>query len=64
MTLLALLNDLMLLTCQQISNSQTHLTDSFGLPAYFSSHLDKSGNDVGVKSARQYVEADKIKCVC
>lgn len=33
MTLLAFLNDLMLVMCQQISNS--HLTDFLGLAAYF-----------------------------
>lgn len=35
MTLLALLNDLMPLMRQHISNSQTHLTNFFGLVAYF-----------------------------
>lgn len=42
MTSLASFNDLMFLMCQQISNSQTHLTNFFGLAAYFSLQLDKS----------------------
>ncbi len=49
---------------QQISNSQTHLTDFFGLTAYFILSLDKCSADVGVKSVFQYFEFDKKKnCV-
>lgn len=64
MILMTLLNDLMLLMRQQISNSQTHLTDFFGLAAYFILSLDKCSTDVGVKSVFQYFEVDKKHCVC
>lgn len=48
---------------QQISNSQAHLTDFFGLAAYFILSLDKCSTDVGVKSVFQYFEVEKKK-VC
>ena len=48
---------------QQISNSQTHLTDFFGLAAYFTLTLDKWSSGVGVKSCFQYLEAGRQNCV-
>lgn len=48
---------------QQISNSPTHLTDFFGLVAYFVWSLEKCSTDVGVQSVSQYVEVYKKK-VC
>ena len=64
MTSLALLNDLMPLMRRHISNSRTHLTDFFGLPAYFMWSLDKCSTDVGVKSVFQCFEVDKKKWIC